>query len=329
MSASARHPASESRSRCTTRPVPDRSPTSSWRRRWLRVAESRGMGRGLAAILPGSARTEEAQAALRQIPVELIRPNPDQPRKEFNGESLLALAESIEAKGLLQPLVVRALPGGTYELIAGERRLRASKIAKLESVPAIVRDAEGSERLELALLENVAREDLNPVDEARACAILVDDLGVSKAELASRIGRSRPAVANAIRLLDLPDNVLELIEKAELTGAHGRALLMTRDNDTRRRLAREAVTAGWSVKETEKRAKAEQQRLDGTAPAKSAAGPPADLVDAMAAAADALTAATGHDVRVKPTGGGIRAEISFDNPAEAVALAELILRRNT
>jgi ParB family chromosome partitioning protein len=286
------------------------------------------MGRGLAAILPGNPRQEDAESGLRQIRVDLIRPNPDQPRKEFNGESLLALAESIEAKGVLQPLVVRPLPGGTYELIAGERRLRASKIAKLESVPAIIRDAEGSERLELALLENVAREDLNPVDEARACAILVDDLGVSKAELASRIGKSRPAVANAIRLLDLPDDVLELIERGELTGAHGRALLMTRDNDTRRRLAREAVAAGWSVKETEKRAKAEQHKLDEPVPAKPS-GPPADLVDAMAAAADALTAATGHDVKVKATASGVRAEISFEQPSDAIALAELILRRNT
>lgn len=293
------------------------------------MAESRGMGRGLAAILPGSARAEGSESALRQIPVDLIRPNPDQPRKDFNGESLLALAESIEAKGVLQPLVVRALAGGTYELIAGERRLRASKIAKLETVPAIVRDAEGAERLELALLENVAREDLNPVDEARACATLVDDLGVSKAELASRIGRSRPAVANAIRLLDLPDDVLELIERAELTGAHGRALLMTRDNDARRALARQAVSEGWSVKETEKRAKAEQAKLDGTAPTPTRRQLPADLVDAMAAAADALTAATGHDVKVKATSGGVKAEISFENPADAVALAELILRRNT
>jgi ParB family chromosome partitioning protein len=287
------------------------------------------MGRGLAAILPGSSRTEADEPALRQIPVDLIRPNPDQPRKEFNGESLLALAESIEAKGVLQPLVVRALPGGTYELIAGERRLRAAKIAKLEQVPTIVRDAEGAERLELALLENVAREDLNAVDEARACATLVDDLGVSKAELASRIGKSRPAVANAIRLLDLPDDVLELIEKGELTGAHGRAILMTRDNDSRRRLAREAVAAGWSVKETEKRAKAAQAELEGNAPKKGAARPPADLVDAMGAAADALTAATGHDVKVKATASGVKAEIAFETPADAVALAELILRRNT
>jgi ParB family chromosome partitioning protein len=293
------------------------------------VADSRGMGRGLSAILPGNASQQDAEPALRQIPVDLIRPNPDQPRKEFNGESLLALAESIEAKGVLQPLVVRALAGGTYELIAGERRLRAAKIAKLEQVPAIVRDAAGSERLELALLENVAREDLNAVDEARACATLVEDLGVSKAELASRIGKSRPAVANAIRLLDLPDDVLELIERGELTGAHGRALLMTRDNDVRRWISREAVARGWSVKETEKRAKAEQQKFDGGGIPTGPKRPPADLVDAMAAAADALTAATGHDVRVKATASGVRAAIAFENPAEAIALAELILRRNT
>src|SRR4051812_37922342 len=278
------------------------------------------MGRGLAAILPGSSRIDDAEPALRQIPVDLVRPNPDQPRKEFNGESLLALAESIEAKGVLQPLVVRALPGGTYELIAGERRLRASKIAKLETVPAIIRDAEGSERLELALLENVAREDLNPIDEARACAILVDDLGVSKAELASRIGKSRPAVANAIRLLDLPDDVLQLIERGELTAAHGRALLMCREHEARRRLAREALTGGWSVKETERHAKGE----DAPARRGSAGAPalPADLVDALAAASDALTAATGRDVRVKPSKTGFKAEIAFDSPDQAIRLAE-------
>ncbi|MFL5894813.1 MAG: ParB/RepB/Spo0J family partition protein [Thermoleophilaceae bacterium] len=290
------------------------------------MAESRGMGRGLAAILPSSGRND-AESALRQIPVELIRPNPEQPRKEFNGESLLALAESIEARGILQPLVVRALPGGAYELIAGERRLRAAKIAKLEDVPAIVRDAEGAaERLELALLENVAREDLNPVDEARACATLVEDLGVSKAELAGRIGKSRPAVANAIRLLDLPDDVLELIERGELTGAHGRALLMCRDHGGRRRLAREALTAGWSVKETERHAKAEQDQA--TAPKRGKAPIPADLEDALAAASDALTAATGRDVQVKQAGKRFKAEIAFDSPTEAIELAERLLRRS-
>jgi ParB family chromosome partitioning protein len=287
------------------------------------------MGRGLAAILPSSSRGGANESPLRQIPVELIRPNPDQPRKEFNGESLLALAESIEARGILQPLVVRALPGGTYELIAGERRLRAAKIAKLDDVPVIVRDAQGAERLELALLENVAREDLNPVDEARAFATLVEDLGVSKAELAGRVGKSRPAVANAIRLLDLPDDVLELIERGELTGAHGRALLMSHDHEARRRLAREALAHGWSVKETERRAKAEEE--GAASPRRRRGGRradiPADLVDALAAASDALTAATGREVRVSPDGSAFKAEIRFHSPADAIAFAEELLRR--
>jgi ParB family chromosome partitioning protein len=285
------------------------------------------MGRGLAAILPSGGARNETESALREIPVELIRPNPDQPRKEFNGESLLALAESIEARGILQPLVVRALPGGTYELIAGERRLRAAKIAKLAEVPAIIRDAEGAERLELALLENVAREDLNPVDEARACATLVEDLGVSKAELAGRIGKSRPAVANAIRLLDLPDDVLELIERGELTAAHGRAILMHRDHEGRRVLAREALASGWSVKETERHAKGEEAR-GAKRSGRAREELPADLVDALAAASDALTAATGHDVRVSPTKTGFKAEIALESPTQAIELAEEILRRN-
>src|SRR3990170_2976710 len=140
------------------------------------------MGRGLAAILSKSPREEVA--VLRELPLELIKPNPRQPRCEFDDEALLALSESIKARGVLQPIVVRPLPGGSYELIAGERRLRASKLAGLDSVPAIVRDTEDSERLELALIENVAREDLNLVEEARACATLVEDLGVTKEELA-------------------------------------------------------------------------------------------------------------------------------------------------
>src|SRR5512133_2559488 len=149
------------------------------------------MGRGLAALLPGG--SGDAESALREIAIELVRPNPRQPRRDFDGESLLALAESIKVRGVLQPLVVRALPGGSYELVAGERRLRASKLAGLERVPAIVRPTEESERLELALIENMAREDLNPIDEARACATLVDDLGVTKEELGRRVGRSRVA----------------------------------------------------------------------------------------------------------------------------------------
>src|SRR5918997_5499131 len=166
------------------------------------------MGRGLAAILSKSPRDEEGTGepdVLRQIAVELIRPNPSQPRRSFDEEGIVALSESIRSRGLLQPIVVRALPGGSYELVAGERRLRAAQMAGLETLPAIVRETAEEERLELALIENMAREDLNPVEEARACATLVEDLGITKEELARRLGRSRVAISNLIRLLDLPD----------------------------------------------------------------------------------------------------------------------------
>ncbi len=174
----------------------------------------RGMGRGLAAILPSG---PDGEVGLREIPVDLIRPNPRQPRRAFASDALHALAESIRSRGMLQPIVVRPLVGGHYELVAGERRLRAARIAGLEVVPALVRDADDRERLDIALAENMAREDLNPVEQARGCAMLVEDLGLSKGELARRVGRSRAAIANLIRLLDLPEEALELIEQGKLS----------------------------------------------------------------------------------------------------------------
>ncbi len=194
----------------------------------------------------------------------LIKPNPNQPRTKIDPEALAGLSSSIEANGVVQPLLVRPLPDGSYELIAGERRWRAAQAAGLDRVPAVVRDQELAERLQVALVENMVREDLNPVDEARACAALVDDLGLSKEELARRVGRSRPAVSNLIRLLDLPDEALELLESGELSEGHGKALLAAEGNDVRRRLARDAARAGWSVRETENRAKLAGQPKRGT-----------------------------------------------------------------
>ena len=222
----------------------------------------RGIGRGLAAILAQSERETEG---LRHLALDLIRPNPRQPRREFEREPLLALSESIKARGILQPLVVRPIAGGTFELVAGERRLRAARLAGLDEVPAVIRETEEAEQLELALIENVAREDLNPVEEARACATLVDDLGVTKEELGRRIGRSRVAVSNLIRLLDLPDEVLDGISRGELSEGHGRAILTCREQGARRRLAREATAGGWSVRETERRAR--DARAPRTTPA--------------------------------------------------------------
>jgi len=223
------------------------------------VAErSRGIGRGLAAIL--STTPSDTEAELRTLPVELIAPNPDQPRQAFGEEGLVALGESLKERGVLQPVLVRPLPRGTYELIAGERRWRAAQLAGLATIPAMVRPDDDAASLELALIENMAREDLNPLEEARACAALVEELGLTRDEVGRRVGRSRVAVSNLLRLLDLPDEALALIEDGSLSEGHGRALLMAPDHDSRRRLARDAAAHGWSVRQTEDRARARAGR---------------------------------------------------------------------
>jgi ParB family transcriptional regulator, chromosome partitioning protein len=286
--------------------------------------DRRGMGRGLAAILP---RGQAGGEGLREIPVELVAPNPRQPRRIFDEHTLGELADSIRARGLLQPIVVRTLPGGRYELLAGERRLRAARIAELESVPALVREADERDQLDIALAENMARVDLNAVDEARACATLVEDLGLTKEEVGRRVGRSRVAISNLIRLLDLPEEALELIERGELSEGHGRAILLCKDHSARRALALEARDGAWSVRETERRAR---ETETGEAQRRSR-GPRAvihpDLEEALAAAEDALSAALGREVKVRPRGERCRVELDFDTPAEAVQLAERILAK--
>jgi ParB family transcriptional regulator, chromosome partitioning protein len=283
----------------------------------------RGMGRGLSAILP---RSREDEQGMRDIPLDLIAPNPAQPRRDFDEEALLALAESIRSRGVLQPVVVRPLAGGRFELIAGERRLRAAAIAEVETLPAVVRPTEDTERLDLALAENMARVDLNPVEEARACAMLVEDLGLTKEEVGRRVGKSRVAVSNLIRLLELPDEALDLIEAGALSEGHGRAILTEKDHERRKMLARAARDQGWSVRETE--AEARSGSTTERAPRTDPVAVHPDLADALAAAEDALTAALGHEVRVRARGDGARAELLFSSPGEAVALAEKLLERS-
>jgi ParB family transcriptional regulator, chromosome partitioning protein len=286
-------------------------------------ATRRGMGRGLSAILPEA--SAEAAGELRELPIELIKPNPNQPRTKIDAEALAGLAASIEANGIVQPLLVRPLADGSYELVAGERRWRAAQAAGLEKVPAVVRDRELAERLQVALVENMVREDLNPVDEARACAALVDELGLSKEELARRVGRSRPAVSNLIRLLDLPDEALALLESGALSEGHGKALLSADGNDVRRRLARDAARGGWSVRETESRAK-----LAGR-PKKESRGETSKLAPeeaaAMREAADRLESALGHEVKIRPRGEEIAVEIRLDDLDQALTLAQTLSRR--
>ncbi|HTU96835.1 MAG TPA: ParB/RepB/Spo0J family partition protein [Solirubrobacteraceae bacterium] len=290
----------------------------------------RGMGRGLSAILSVAPR-EEAEE-LRQLPVELISANPHQPRDTFDEAALVALAESIKARGVLQPVLVRPLPGGTYELIAGERRWRAAQLAELETVPAIVRHHDDAASLEVALIENMAREDLNPVEEARACAALTEELGLSREEVGRRVGRSRVAVSNLIRLLDLPDETLEAIQAGDLSEGHGRALLLASDHGDRRRLGRAAAQNGWSVRETEQRARGVRS-ANGDADASGGRarrrprGLHPDQEAAIAQIGDTFEAALGREVTVSASGAGFRAQLTFESAEEALELARRLKLR--
>jgi len=283
------------------------------------VAEQRrGMGRGLAAILAVSDREADAEE-LRQLPVDLIVPNPNQPRRRFDEDALVALSESIRERGVLQPVLVRPLPAGNYELIAGERRWRAAGVAGLETMPAIVRTDTTATTLELALIENMAREDLNPIEEARACEALTEELGLSREEVGRRVGRGRVAVSNLLRLLDLPDEALELIEQERLSEGHGRALLTAAGNDERRRLARAAVEGRWSVRELEARARGERPATRATRRRIRTLHP--DQEDAIVRINDSLGSALGRDVEVTATADGYRAHLSFESVDDALELA--------
>jgi ParB family chromosome partitioning protein len=284
-------------------------------------AQKRGIGRGLSSIIPES--EVPAAGELRELPVSLIKPNPTQPRTKFDEDALAALAASIEASGVVQPLLVRPLPDGSYELVAGERRWRAAQQAGIEKVPAVVRDQEEAERLQAALIENMVREDLNPVEEAKACDALVRDLGLTKEELARRVGRSRPAVSNLIRLLELPDEALEMLETGDLSEGHGKALLAAPGNDVRRRLARDAARGGWSVRETEERVRLASQPK--TKPRRAPVDP--DAQAALRDAADALEEALGHEVTTRAKGDGIAAELTFNDVSQVHALARRLRKR--
>lgn len=205
------------------------------------AAAARSAASGFGALRP-------RDDALRDLPLDAIKPNPEQPRRRFDPDALHALAGSIAARGLLQPVVVRPHGPGRFQLIAGERRWRAARLAGLPTVPALIRDADDGVALELALIENLARQDLSPIEEARSLRALIDDLAVPQRELASRLGRSRTDLTHTLRLLELPDPVLDLIDEGALTKGHGKALLAEPADLRRIELADEAAAEGWSVR---------------------------------------------------------------------------------
>jgi ParB family transcriptional regulator, chromosome partitioning protein len=210
-----------------------------------------GLGRGLSALIPGAPEAGEAPAGLMEVPVNAVAPNPKQPRTRFDDETIAALAASIREVGILQPLVVRRAGDGRYELIAGERRLRAAKAAGLASVPIVLRDSEDSELLREALIENIHREDLNPIEQAEAFKALLGELGLKQEELADRVGVSRSHIANTIRLLALPLDVQQFLADDKITAGHARAVLSLGDKDAMSSLATRIAAEDLSVRQTE------------------------------------------------------------------------------
>ena len=270
----------------------------------------RGLGRGLELLVGGPGEPE-----LAHLPVETIHPNPRQPRKRFDHEATSALADSIRSQGLVQPVVVRPRPVGGFELIAGERRWRAVQEAGLPTVPALVREADDRDTLLLGLVENVAREELSAVEEARAYALLLDEFELSLGDVAERVGKSKPTVSNRLRLLELPDDVLGLVERGDLTEGHARAVLAVPDHEGRRRLARKIVRSGMSVRAAERAARWAGAK---TKPRKVPTVDPA-LADRARKAAERVS---GFPARIVSG----RLEIAFTDETELAELVEALER---
>ena len=226
------------------------------------MASERGLGRGLGALLGDAAlQTQEGGSVL--LPIAQVEPGLKQPRKRFDEETLADLAESIRLHGILQPLTVRRLASGYYQIIAGERRWRAAKLAGLSEVPAIIVEADDRKVMELGLIENLQREDLNPMEEAMGYQALIEEYGLTQEEAARRVGKSRPAVANALRLMALPDAIRALVEEGKLSAGHARALLSVPDSTSQKKLAQKVVAEGLSVRQTEALAKRLAREREG------------------------------------------------------------------
>ena len=215
------------------------------------MASPKGLGKGLGALLGDFDQEMTENSAYQMLPIYKVEPNRSQPRQDFDEEELQALADSIEEHGIIQPLTVRQLDSGYYQIIAGERRWRAARIANLSEVPVVVMEADDRKAMELALIENLQRQDLNAVEEALGYQSLMEDYGLTQDEAAKRVGKSRPAVANSLRLLGLCPQVLEKLRKGELTAGHARAILMLKSEKKQQEAAQKIIALGLSVRQAE------------------------------------------------------------------------------
>ena len=215
------------------------------------MASKKGLGKGLGALLDDFTEEPTGNSPYQKLPIHKVEPNAGQPRQDFDEEELQALAESISVHGIIQPLTVRELPSGYYQIIAGERRWRAARIAGLSEVPAVIIEADDKKAMELALIENLQRQDLNPVEEALGYRSLMDDYGLTQDETADRVGKSRPAVANSLRLLNLCPEVLEKLRFGQLSAGHARAVLSLKDAKKQQEAAQKIIALGLSVRQAE------------------------------------------------------------------------------
>ena len=231
------------------------------------MAKERGLGKGLGALLGDAVlQTQQEGQGSFSLPISQVQPGLNQPRKRFDEEALADLADSVRTHGIIQPLTVRRLGSGYYQIIAGERRWRAAKLAGLKEVPAVVIEADDRKVMELGLIENLQREDLNPIEEANGYKVLIEDYGLTQEEVSLRVGKSRSAVANATRLLELPDPVQQLLEEGSLSAGHARAILSAPNRSVQRNLAQRVIDDGLSVRQTEQLAKRMAQQEDAIPP---------------------------------------------------------------
>lgn len=268
----------------------------------------RGLGRGLSALIPSASQESHAGEDVATLPVEMISPNPDQPRTDIDDDAIAELSDSISKSGLLQPILVRPLGEG-YQIIAGERRWRASRLAGLTEVPVRVLAVGDTESLELALIENLQREDLNPIEEARGYKRLLTGHQMTQAELADKVSKSRSTITNSLRLLDLPEEIQELVYQGALTPGHARAVLSMPDEDGRRKLAEKIIAGGLSVREAENLA-----RLLAAGQSERTPRPPAPK--SFKVVARQLRRLLGTNVRVRQTKDKGKIEIDFQTEEE-------------
>lgn len=261
------------------------------------MAKKLSLGKGLDSIFTDN--SVESPTGVTSIRISEIEPKPDQPRKNFNSESLSQLADSIAANGVIQPILVRETGGGYYQIIAGERRWRASKMAGLTEIPAIIMEADALKAAQMALIENIQREDLNPYEEAEAYQMLLREYGLTQEDISIRIGKSRSAIANALRLLELQDDIIEMIRAGELSAGHGRALLGLKNKEAAVSLARKAALRNLSVREVESTVKALNKAYqEGNDNGKSVTVP---SVNYIAELENKATSLTGRRVRISGT----------------------------